>query len=717
VPAVSVIVPVHNADLYLHQSLESLLVQTFTDLEIICVDDGSTDGSRGILEDFRSRDPRIRVVDGPAIGSAGAARNAGLDVATGDYLSFVDADDYFTPAMYAELVKVARKHGADAVVTKYRTYDERTRDVVPVDWALQLGNLPAARPFAARDAAEQLFLAINPAPWNKLFSAELIRSNGLRFQHLRRTNDAFFTYMALAHAERIATSNKYLITYRTGNQASLQGSREKSPLDFVDAIAAMHDHLEASGLYRTFEQAFVNRALDLCLFNLRNAGTPESFLTIRSALVDDVLDRFGIRDRPAGYLLRKPLVQGLADLQTLTPIEHVFGWMKAAEFDLAVARSETRQALRAASVMGMTTTIEPVPASAPVPQASSATDRPDVSVVIPAFNVESFVREAVASAQRQEGVSLQIIAVDDGSTDATPEILDALAAADERVTVIHQPNAGLSMARNAGIAVATGRYLAFLDGDDRWLPSGLADLVAHADNDRLDALLFDGESFRDPGVDDRTWARFDGYYTRPAGLEAVVSGPDLLTAMVDGLHYRPNAYLYLLRRDLLDEARLRFYPGITHEDNLFTFSMLIAASRAAHLPVRLYNRRVRPGSIMTAGSRMASARGFFISYLEMQRLVAGRTFSEPVAHGIGTVIYSMFRHCRDNFVKLNADQANQFRKIDPSPEAQTLLLLLKRAYREAQSARPAAATPPLPRPLPRRVLSRAKGYLKRLLGR
>lgn len=716
-PAVSVIVPVHNADRYLEHSLDSLATQTFTDLEIICVDDGSTDDSRAIIDDFCSRDARIRVIDGPGIGSAGAARNAGLDVAAGQYLSFVDADDFFTPGMYTELVKAARRHEADVVLTKYRIYDERTRDIVPVDWALQLQNLPAGRPFAAAEAAAQLFLAVNPAPWNKLFSADLIRTSGLRFQHLRRTNDAFFTYMALAHAQRITTVNRYLITYRTGNENSLQGTRERSPLDFVEAIAAMREHLQAAGLYETFEQTFVNRALDLCLFNLRNAATPESFLEVHDALVSDVLDRFAIPGRPDGYLLRRQLVEGLADLQSLTPMEFVFKRMKAVELDLATATSDARQTLRIASVMGVSSATEPESTPVPAAPASATTHAgPDVSVVIPAFNVESFVRECVLSVQRQDGVSLEIIAVDDGSTDATGDILDILAAADPRITVVHQANAGLSMARNAGIAVAKGRYLAFLDSDDRWLPGGLAGLVERADADALDALLFDGESFRDPGVDEKTWARFADYYKRPEGFETVTTGPELLTAMV-GLHYRPNAYLYLLRRDFVEDAGLRFYPGITHEDNLFTFSMLIAAGRAAHTPVLLYDRRVRPGSIMTAGSRMASARGFFISYLEMQRLVVGRSFSEPVAHGIGTVIYSMFRHCRDNFVKLNADQANQFRTIDPSPEAQTLVLLLKRAYREAQSARPGVKAPAPQRSLLRRALGRAKRSLKRLLGR
>ena len=97
-PIVSVIVPVHNAEKYLEQCLESILGQTLGDIEVICVNDRSTDGSAVILDSFAEKDPRLSVLQSPGLG-AGGARNIGLRAAKGKYLSFLDADDFFEPDM------------------------------------------------------------------------------------------------------------------------------------------------------------------------------------------------------------------------------------------------------------------------------------------------------------------------------------------------------------------------------------------------------------------------------------------------------------------------------------------------------------------------------------------------------------------------------------------------------------------------------------------
>ncbi len=192
-PAVSVVVPVHNGERYLQECLRSIAVQTLTDLEVIVVDDGSTDRTAEIVDAFAADDPRFRRLPGPATGSAGDARNAGLDQATGRYLSFLDADDFFAPSMLATLHAKAELDDAQVVICKFRVLDERTGDANPVSWPLRLEQLPETTPFAARDASDGLFLATNPAAWNKLFCADYIRATGLRFQSLHRTNDAFFT--------------------------------------------------------------------------------------------------------------------------------------------------------------------------------------------------------------------------------------------------------------------------------------------------------------------------------------------------------------------------------------------------------------------------------------------------------------------------------------------------------------------------------------------
>lgn len=110
-PCVSIIVPTYNVEPYLAECLDSVLGQTLHDIEVICVNDGSTDGSLGILQDYAARDERIRVIDKPN-GGYGAAMNDGLDAATGEYIGIVEPDDYVALDMYARLYEAATAHGA-----------------------------------------------------------------------------------------------------------------------------------------------------------------------------------------------------------------------------------------------------------------------------------------------------------------------------------------------------------------------------------------------------------------------------------------------------------------------------------------------------------------------------------------------------------------------------------------------------------------------------
>ena len=100
-PKVSVVVPVHNTEQYLRQCLDSLVSQTLREIEIICVDDGSSDGSLAILQDYAALDSRVCIIEQESVG-AGPARNAGLDAALGEYIAFLDSDDFFEPSMLEE---------------------------------------------------------------------------------------------------------------------------------------------------------------------------------------------------------------------------------------------------------------------------------------------------------------------------------------------------------------------------------------------------------------------------------------------------------------------------------------------------------------------------------------------------------------------------------------------------------------------------------------
>lgn len=121
--SVSVLVPVCNVERYLRQCLESLVAQTLNDIQIICLDDGSTDSSPDILEEFRRIDPRIEVVTKPNSGY-GDSMNIGLGMARGEYIGIVESDDFAEPDMFEQLYAFAKRHDADAVKSNFFAHTE-----------------------------------------------------------------------------------------------------------------------------------------------------------------------------------------------------------------------------------------------------------------------------------------------------------------------------------------------------------------------------------------------------------------------------------------------------------------------------------------------------------------------------------------------------------------------------------------------------------------
>ncbi len=301
----------------------------------------------------------------------------------------------------------------------------------------------------------------------------------------------------------------------------------------------------------------------------------------------------------------------------------------------------------------------------------------DVSVIVPVFNAEDFLSECLDGVTAQSGISLEVLCVNDGSTDSSLAILQEYSSRDPRVRVIDRPNGGASAARNAGLREATGRYICFLDSDDYWRGDELAGLVGRADSDDLDVLLFDAEPFREPGVHDDQWGQFATYYSRSREYSEVVSGPELAATMRRNHDYLPSACLYLVRRALVDDIALQFRPGITHEDNIATFALLLNAGRAAHCLTSFYARRVRAGSISTVDDVAASFRGYFISFLDMSQILSGRTFDPPTAVPLGRIVYQVLRNSYTDFLRLPAGVAEaQLHEFDTDPRATAMTILL-----------------------------------------
>lgn len=270
---ISVIIPVYNAEKHLEECIRSVCAQTVKDIEILCVDDGSSDGSLAILQRLAQEDPRVKVICQENAG-AGAARNHGLRLARGKYLSFLDADDFFDSHMLEKAFEKAEAEQAELVVFKADFYNEKMGIFTPCVYGLRENMLPQHRPFAAVEIERDIFKVVVGWAWDKLFLASFVRENGLLFQEQRTTNDMLFVFSALVKAQRISTVPEILAHQRRYAGGTLSVTREKSWMCFYHALIALREQLKAWGLYERFEQDYVNYALHFSLWNLNTLSEP-----------------------------------------------------------------------------------------------------------------------------------------------------------------------------------------------------------------------------------------------------------------------------------------------------------------------------------------------------------------------------------------------------------------------------------------------------------
>ena len=239
---ISVIIPVYGVEKYLEKCVSSVLAQTWEDLEVILVDDGSPDNCPAICDALAARDSRIRVLHQPN-GGLSAARNAGLDIAGGAYIGFVDGDDYIAPDMYEKLYAALTDTGADMSVCGYRYVDE---DGAP---AMDLPPLPrqVMTPDEVFRQMERPF-----SEWryvtavNRLYRRELFE--GLRFRVGKVHEDEFLAHHVLARCGTVAVipDEPYFYVQHTGS--IMNASVTVRRLDAVEALMERYDFYRARGL-------------------------------------------------------------------------------------------------------------------------------------------------------------------------------------------------------------------------------------------------------------------------------------------------------------------------------------------------------------------------------------------------------------------------------------------------------------------------------------
>lgn len=333
---VSVIIPVYNGELYLRECLDSVCAQTLRDIEIICVDDGSTDSSCEIIQSYMDKDSRISLLH-QKNQFAGIARNNGLEHADGEYVAFWDCDDTFEPDALECMYNRAKEVDADICQCGILDLDNRRKVKAPRISNKLRRNILQKEWFSRRTDEDCILECVDVGVWSKLFRRAFLDRIGLRFTDHRYAEDVWFTWVAACSAERITSVDKPLVCYRKLNEDSQTSIVDQKDVTIHPRICCQTArYLKEHNIFP--ERSFVNRFLTITQIELRRYSNISNQLAYVSYLQSNCMDALSLQLRDEAFY-RNPKLARIASLLQNGSAEEVVGYINRETAIALVERS------------------------------------------------------------------------------------------------------------------------------------------------------------------------------------------------------------------------------------------------------------------------------------------------------------------------------------------------------------------------------------------
>lgn len=732
----SIVIPIHNADAYLERCLNSVVSQTLKDIEIICVDDNSKDKSLEILQSFAKKDDRIRILTLSETSGQSHARNVGISEAQGDFIGFVDADDFVDCQMFEKMVENAVENSSDIVMCKATVYDTAKDSYSEDDEYCNLSCFSEKfdkKTFSHKDTLA-FWEKINVAVWNKIYRFEFLKSCRVKFQEGYIYEDLPFFYATYTKAKKVSLVREFLYFYRINSENSTMTKTDEKVKDRVDMVSLTVDILKEQKYFRDIKAAVINWAIhdlyyrfllidtryqkeyffrmqkffrtintsdvdntlikspyypyfcqikenkyDECIkffFNKETMG--ERYVQQAKALYENDLKQLGERrvqieeiekenlkkkydledlqerilqdekDRWAEYYkqkeadaeaferTKKEFFDGIEKQQNeINDIKQDLAnsWQRLEDETLRqkqqneleliksenkltnkyledVAEEKARLAkdlkdeiekdreyyseLMKSQIELQQKNYEKINSFKKKIEETDMT-RPKVSIILPVYNVAPYLRQSLDSIIAQTLSDIEIICVDDGSTDESGQILDEYKEKDERIKVIHKKNAGTGAARNDGLKIATGECIGFVDPDDWILPNMYERLYNLLQDKGLDIVMFTPDVYNDKT------GKHEGFlYFQDSNFPKFLDDKVFNKDDISPFSYPMCVWNKLYRKRLFDENNIEFAEGLDFEDHKVIFKSLFTAKRIYFIREKLYvYRHSREGSILS----------------------------------------------------------------------------------------------------------------------
>ena len=558
-PLVSVIIPVYNGEDYVKQCVDSVLEQTYRNIEVICVDDGSEDATSGILQFLANKDDRVVFIQQKHLGVS-AARNRGLKQATGKYVSFVEADDYLQEKSYEILVQNAEKKNADIVIFRANVVDKEEKILTKESATTVYYN--------NKKTIDALFDETGArALWTCFFKKDLLdKGSNIKFnEKINFGEDILFLFEYIPKAEKILVINDVIYNHRFGQEGSV------TRLYIEDA--------------RNYFQSQLSLIAQIVSSWKKNGTLEKAEDKLVTWLTKEVYDMIG--KLPSG-------IRSWAASETIKTIEklelkyYCIDWKEKAHFNEIVKMAEIHNNRNLDSVEYSSGVL--------LKDLQLRGGAPLVSVIVLTFNAEKYIKQCIDSLLNQTYKKLEVICVDMGSTDHTVPILKYMQEKDGRLLLIEREQISISDARNTGLAQTRGKYVSFVEAEDYMQWNSYEILVQVAEKNCLDLVIFGGNAVGEvpEWIQKKLNTQYKYYENESA--DRIIFEEESAT---------PFLWLHFIRRDLFERGkRICFDDSVeSGADLLFQFEYIPRAESAMVIVDKLYNYRAERLSLQAESEK------------------------------------------------------------------------------------------------------------------
>ena len=568
-PRISIIIPIYNVNKYLRECLDSIINQTLKTIEIICVNDGSTDNSLEIIKEY-IYDNRIIIINKNNSGY-GDSMNQGLNIASGEYIGIVESDDFIDINMFENLYKITKKGDIDIIRSNFYLYwDKNKKEALNFKILKNLYN----KIFNPMEL-QNIFL-VQPSIWAGIYKKLFLIKNDIKFLTTPGASyqDTSFFYKTLYKANKIFCTKKAFYYYRQTNSNSSVNNNTLNKVIFA--------HIELNEI-----EKFIKKDVKLYNKNQRYFNTKKIMTLLWN------LNRVD-KKKQYNKILYKEIYE---ILKSDNYIHEQFNNFEINFLNHLKNNGEER--------------------TSEIFLYSPKEKNPQISVIIPIYNCEKYIKECLSSLIKQTFKNFEIICINDGSNDDTLKILKKFEAKDERIIIFNQNNSGPGIARNIGMKKSKGKYLIFLDSDDIFKKTMLEELYIKIKENDSDVVICNSQNFEKK----KWWKKFyEKNYLISNNIikQKTFSSLDIEKDFLNLFIWWPWDKLF--KRKYIENLGIEYQNLKSSEDLFFVAASVIAAKKISYLDKILINHRIGIKNSVS-NSRQKSWDNFYYALKELKRFI------------------------------------------------------------------------------------------------